>query len=35
MMSFPQVTVGERLVGGFAEVQAAADSGRLEELVLS
>jgi glutaredoxin 3 len=33
MMSFPQVTVGDRLLGGFAELQAAADSGRLEELL--
>jgi len=33
MMSFPQVLVGGRLVGGFAEVQAAADSGALDELL--
>jgi glutaredoxin 3 len=33
MMSFPQVTVGDRLLGGLAELQAAADSGRLEELL--
>ena len=33
MMSFPQVLVGDRLVGGFAEVQAAADSGRLDDLL--
>jgi glutaredoxin 3 len=33
MMSFPQVLVGERLLGGYAEVQAAADSGTLEELL--
>jgi glutaredoxin 3 len=33
MMSFPQVLVGDRLLGGFAEVQAAADSGQLEELL--
>jgi glutaredoxin 3 len=33
MMSFPQVLVGERLVGGFAELQAAVDDGRLEELL--
>jgi glutaredoxin 3 len=33
MMSFPQVTVGDRLLGGFAEVQAAADAGRLRELL--
>jgi glutaredoxin 3 len=33
MMSFPQVLVGDRLLGGFAELQAAADSGELEELL--
>jgi glutaredoxin 3 len=33
MMSFPQVLVGDRLLGGFAEVQAAAESGRLEQLL--
>jgi glutaredoxin 3 len=33
MMSFPQVIVGDELLGGFTEVQAAADSGRLDELV--
>jgi glutaredoxin 3 len=33
MMSFPQVLVGDQLLGGFAEVQAAADSGRLEQLL--
>jgi glutaredoxin 3 len=33
MMSFPQVLVGDRLIGGFAELQAAADDGRLEELL--
>jgi glutaredoxin 3 len=33
MMSFPQVLVGDRLIGGFAELQAAADSGRLDELL--
>jgi len=33
MKSFPQVTVGDRLIGGFAEVQAAAQNGRLEELL--
>jgi len=32
MMSFPQVVVGGELLGGFAEVQAAAESGRLDEL---
>jgi glutaredoxin 3 len=33
MKSFPQVTVGNRLIGGFAELHAAAESGRLEELL--
>ncbi len=33
MMSFPQVIVDGELLGGFTEVQAAADSGRLDELV--
>jgi len=33
MMTFPQVIVGGRLLGGFTEVQAAADSGRLDELL--
>jgi glutaredoxin 3 len=33
MMSFPQVLVGEKLLGGFSEVQAAADSGELGRLL--
>lgn len=33
MMSFPQVIVGDELLGGFTELQAAADSGRLDELL--
>jgi glutaredoxin 3 len=33
MLSFPQVIVDGVLVGGFTEVQAAAESGRLDELV--
>jgi glutaredoxin 3 len=33
MMSFPQVLVGDRLIGGFAELQAAAEDGRLDELL--
>jgi glutaredoxin 3 len=33
MMSFPQVTVNGELLGGFSEVQAAADSGRLDDLL--
>jgi glutaredoxin 3 len=33
MMSFPQVVVGERLVGGFSELLAAEQDGRLDELL--
>ena len=33
MMTFPQVLIDGELLGGFAEVQAAAASGRLEELL--
>jgi glutaredoxin 3 len=33
MMSFPQVIIGGQLVGGFTEVNAAAQSGRLDELL--
>jgi glutaredoxin 3 len=33
MMTFPQVIIGGELVGGFTEVQAAAESGRLDELL--
>jgi glutaredoxin 3 len=33
MMSFPQVLVDERLIGGYAEVLEAADSGELDELL--
>ena len=33
MMTFPQVTVDGELLGGFAEVPAAADSGQLEGLL--
>jgi glutaredoxin-related protein len=33
MMSFPQVCIDGELLGGFAELQAAADSGRLDELL--
>jgi len=35
MLSFPQVTVDGELLGGFSEVQAAAESGRLDELQLA
>jgi glutaredoxin 3 len=34
MMTFPQVIIDGEPLGGFAEVQAAADSGRLDELLL-
>jgi glutaredoxin 3 len=33
MMSFPQVIVGDELVGGFRETLQADQSGRLSELV--
>jgi glutaredoxin 3 len=33
MLSFPQVTVDGELLGGFAEVQAAVEDGRLDELL--
>lgn len=33
MMTFPQVLVGEQLLGGYSETLSAAESGRLEELV--
>ena len=33
MLSFPQVLVGDVVLGGFAELQAAADNGRLDELL--
>ncbi|HUH81399.1 MAG TPA: glutaredoxin [Solirubrobacteraceae bacterium] len=33
MMTFPQVTVDGRLLGGYAELQAAAENGRLDELL--
>jgi glutaredoxin-related protein len=32
-MSFPQVVVGDRLLGGFSEVLAAAESGALDDLL--
>ena len=32
MMTFPQVFVGEELIGGFNELQEADASGRLAEL---
>jgi glutaredoxin 3 len=33
MMTFPQVLIDGKLLGGFAEVQAAIESGRLDELL--
>lgn len=33
MMTFPQVIVGGELLGGYAEVQAAAEDGRLDDLL--
>jgi glutaredoxin 3 len=33
MMSFPQVLIDDRLIGGFAELHAAAESGELAELL--
>ena len=33
MMTFPQVLVGDRLLGGFNELTAAVQSGRLDELL--
>ncbi len=33
MMTFPQVLIDGELLGGFSELQAAATSGRLDELV--
>jgi glutaredoxin 3 len=33
MMTFPQVLVGEHLLGGFAETLKALESGHLEELL--
>ena len=33
MMTFPQVLVGEQLLGGFSETLTALQSGRLDELL--
>ena len=33
MMTFPQVLVGEQLLGGYAETLSALESGRLDELL--
>ncbi|HTW42447.1 MAG TPA: glutaredoxin domain-containing protein [Solirubrobacteraceae bacterium] len=35
MMTFPQVIVDGQLLGGFTEVQAAVQSGHLDELLAS
>jgi glutaredoxin 3 len=35
MMTFPQVLVEGRLIGGFDETQAAAESGRLDQLLVA
>jgi glutaredoxin 3 len=33
MMSFPQILIGGKLVGGFSELLAAEQDGRLDELL--
>jgi len=33
LMSFPQVLIGDELIGGYTETAAAAESGRLDELL--
>jgi glutaredoxin 3 len=33
MMTFPQVIVDDVLLGGYSEVQAAAEDGRLDDLL--
>ncbi|MGH2865155.1 MAG: glutaredoxin family protein [Solirubrobacteraceae bacterium] len=33
MLSFPQVIIDGELLGGFTEVQAAAETGRLDDLL--
>jgi len=35
MMTFPQVLVGEQLLGGFSETLTALQSGRLDELLVA
>jgi len=32
MMTFPQVLIGDELIGGFSETLSAVESGRLDEL---
>jgi len=33
MMTFPQILIGEELIGGYTETVAADKSGRLQELL--
>jgi glutaredoxin 3 len=33
MMTFPQVLVGEKLIGGYSETLSAVESGRLDKLL--
>jgi glutaredoxin 3 len=33
MMTFPQVLIGDELIGGFSETLSAMESGRLDELL--
>lgn len=33
MMTFPQVLIGDQLIGGYEETEVAARSGRLDELL--
>jgi len=33
MMTFPQVIIDSEVIGGYDELQAAADSGHLDELL--
>jgi glutaredoxin 3 len=33
MMTFPQVLIGDELIGGYAETLNAVQSGRIEELL--
>lgn len=35
MMTFPQVIAAGQLLGGFNEVQAAVESGRLDDLLIA
>ncbi len=34
MMTFPQILIDGQLIGGFTEVKAAVESGRLDELLI-